>query len=527
MHTATAPTSEYFLALDQGTSSTRAIVFDGAGHIISSASAAVQCLHPQPGWVEQDPEQLITTAIDCGRRALAQSGIQAQHIRALGLTNQRETTVVWNRQTGQPIAPAIVWQDRRTAAACQALRDAGHDADIGQRTGLVADPYFCATKLRWLLDHTPGAQAAAERGELAFGTVDAWLLWHLTRLSASGVHASDITNASRTMLLNIHTGDWDDKLLSLFNIPRAMLPAVRPSAGLFGHTHADVFGAPIAITAMVGDQQGALFGQGCTRAGEVKNTYGTGCFMLMHTGGAARASAHGLITTCAAGITTAQPMPKHPNDPSGVWSAAHHGAALEYALEGSVFTGGSLVAWLRDGLGIIDSSAAVEPLAQSVPDSAGVSLVPAFNGLGAPHWASQARAAIVGLSAASTRAHIARAALEAIALQSADLLHAMQADAPDVPITALRVDGGASVNNTLMQFQADILGLPVIRAACVESTALGAARLAALGAGSSATLAADDAAERIFEPRMSADEAAARLARWHRAVRSTIELGAA
>ena len=501
----TAPT--HLLALDQGTSSSRSILFDRGGRIVAMAQREFKQIYPQPGWVEHDPIELWTTQLATAREAIASAGLEAYDIAAIGITNQRETTVVWNRRTGEPIHNAIVWQDRRTAVTCSALRERGLEDLFRQRTGLLLDPYFSGTKLKWILDEVPGARAAAERGELAFGTVDSWLLWQLTRDQPGGpVHATDISNASRTLMLNVHTDQWDEELLHLLDVPREVLPQVFPSSHLYAHTQAELFGAPIAIGGVAGDQQSALFGQACFQAGLAKNTYGTGCFMLMHTGAACQASAHGLITTRAA-----QPS-----------------AAAQFALEGSVFIGGAVVQWLRDGLRAIDSSTAVQALAESVPDSDGVMFVPAFTGLGAPYWRPDARGAIVGLSRGSTVAHIARAALESIAFQSATLLQAMSRDAVAAgaaPVVELRVDGGACVNDLLMQFQADLLGIPVVRPQVIETTALGAAYLAGLSGGVYAGL--DELsglwqAERRFEPQMARDRVAELMGRWEHAVRQTV-----
>ncbi len=501
----TTPT--HLLALDQGTSSSRSIVFDRGGHIVAMAQREFKQIYPQPGWVEHDPIELWTTQLATAREAMALAGLAARDIAAIGITNQRETTVVWNRRTGVPIHHAIVWQDRRTAAICSALRERGLEDLFRSRTGLLLDPYFSGTKLKWILDEVPGARAAAERGELAFGTVDSWLLWQLTRDQPGGpVHATDVSNASRTLMLNLHTGQWDDELLKVLDVPREMLPQVHPSSCLHGHTQADLLGAPIAIGGVAGDQQCALFGQACFTPGLAKNTYGTGCFMLMHTGDACQMSAHGLITTRAA-----QPA-----------------AAAQFALEGSVFIGGAVVQWLRDGLHAIDRSAAVQALAQSVPDSGGVMFVPAFTGLGAPYWQPEARGAIVGLTRGSTVAHIARAALESIAFQSATLLQAMSRDAVaagGLPVTELRVDGGACVNDLLMQFQADLLGVPVVRPQVIETTALGAAYLAGLGCGLYGgvdELGALWRPEHRFEPRMARDRVAELMGHWEHAVRQTM-----
>lgn len=497
----TQPT--YLLALDQGTSSSRAIVFNDHGHIVGTAQQEFPQIYPQPGWVEHDPLSLWHSQRDTAQKVLAQCNLTAADIRGVGITNQRETTLLWNRQTGVPLHNAIVWQDRRTEALCQQWREQGVEPLIQQRTGLRLDAYFSATKLRWLLDHIPGARAQAQAGELAFGTVDTWLIWQLT---GGQSHRTDISNASRTLLLNIHTGQWDDELLDLFGIPRAVLPEVHASVADFGRVQTGLLGPGLGpvIGGVAGDQQSALLGQACLQAGEVKNTYGTGCFMLMHTGHTALQSHSGLITTCAAQL--------QPN------------AAPEYALEGSVFMGGAVVQWLRDGLKAITHSSEVEALAASVNDSDGVVLVPAFAGLGAPYWLPHARGSIQGLTRGSGVAHIARAALESIALQSTVLLHAMQKDAKHLPhlqVKALRVDGGACSNNLLMQMQADLMGLPVVRPQTTETTALGAALLAGLQQGvfsEPGELRERLATERVFEPQWSRDQAEAKLAAWATAV---------
>ena len=497
----TQPT--YLLALDQGTSSSRAIVFNDHGHIVGTAQQEFPQIYPQPGWVEHDPLSLWHSQRDTAQKVLAQCNLTAADIRGVGITNQRETTLLWNRHTGMPLHNAIVWQDRRTEALCQQWREQGVEPLIQQRTGLRLDAYFSATKLRWLLDHIPGARAQAQAGELAFGTVDTWLIWQLT---GGQSHRTDISNASRTLLLNIHTGQWDDELLDLFGIPRAVLPEVHASVADFGRVQTGLLGPGLGpvIGGVAGDQQSALLGQACLQAGEVKNTYGTGCFMLMHTGHAALQSHSGLITTCAAQL--------QPN------------AAPEYALEGSVFMGGAVVQWLRDGLKAITHSSEVEALAASVNDSDGVVLVPAFAGLGAPYWLPHARGSIQGLTRGSGVAHIARAALESIALQSTVLLHAMQKDAKHLPhlqVKALRVDGGACSNNLLMQMQADLMGLPVVRPQTTETTALGAALLAGLQQGvfsEPGELRERLATERVFEPQWSRDQAEAKLAAWATAV---------
>jgi len=485
----------FLLALDQGTTSSRAIVFAEDGSIAATAQKEFRQIYPQAGWVEHDAQEIWATQRGVAAEALERARISARDVAAIGITNQRETVVLWDRRTGEPVAPAIVWQDRRTAGFCDELKSSGAEAEIRRRTGLLADPYFSGTKLRWLLDNVDGARARAGRGELAFGTIDSWLLYNLT---GGRVHATDPSNASRTMLYNVHAGAWDEELLRLLGVPREVLPEVRPSCGLFGETDAGVLGAAVPIGGIAGDQQAALFGQACFSPGLAKNTYGTGCFLLMQTGGEAVESRHRLLTTVA-------------------WQAD---GRLEYALEGSVFIGGAVVQWLRDGLGVIRSSEEVEPLAASVEDSHGVYLVPAFTGLGAPHWDAYARGAIVGLTRGVTAAHLARAALESIAFQVADVVSAMEADS-GLRLNELRADGGASRNNLLLQFQADLLGVPVVRAAVTETTALGAAYLAGLAAGvykGREELAAQWKAECRFEPRMKRDDAAARRARWSRAV---------
>ncbi|HVX85219.1 MAG TPA: glycerol kinase GlpK [Phycisphaerae bacterium] len=483
-----------FLALDQGTTSSRALVFSSDGRILGLAQRELGQIYPHPGWVEHDPLEIWESQLATAREAIQRAGIGARQITAVGLTNQRETTLLWDRTTGQPLANAIVWQDRRTAPACDALRAAGHANVIRNKTGLEIDAYFSATKLAWLLDHIPAARRRAAAGELAAGTVDSWLLFNLT---AGRTHATDISNASRTMLLNIHTGQWDDDLLALFNIPRQLLPQVLPSDAHFADIDARFLGAALPLRGIAGDQQAALFGQNCTRPGLIKNTYGTGCFLLMHTGTTPIASKHRLLTTIA-------------------WQHALPGAPIEYALEGSVFTAGAAVQWLRDGLGIINSAAEVEPLAASVPDSAGVFVIPAFAGLGAPYWDPHARAAILGLTRGATKAHIARAALEAIAHQVADLVDAMQADAAALLATTpleLHVDGGASANNLLLQLQSDLLALPVVRAPVQETTALGAAKLAGLTLPPSTSTAA------TFTPTLTESDRHSRRTAWHAAVR--------
>jgi len=490
----------YILALDQGTSSSRSIVFDAAGHPVAMAQREFRQLFPQPGWVEHDPEEIWQTQLATAQEALAKAGITAAQVSAIGITNQRETTVVWNRRTGQPIHNAIVWQDRRGEPLCAQLREHGHAEQIRSSTGLVVDSYFSATKIRWLLDHVNGAHIAAAHGDLAFGTIDSWLLYKLT---GGRVHATDVSNASRTMLFDIRHNVWDHELLKLLHVPDSLLPRVHPSSHVFGESEPGLLGAAIPIAGMAGDQQAALFGQACFTPGLAKNTYGTGCFMLMHTGDNFRTSANGLITT----------------------SAAQPDARPQYALEGSVFIGGAVVQWLRDGLQAIKASGEVQALAESVPDSGGVRFVPAFTGLGAPYWKADARGTLTGLTRGTTMGHIARAALESIAFQSAALLQAMSRDAVaagGAPVAELRVDGGACVNDLLMQFQADLLGIPVVRPKVTETTALGVAYLAGLATGVYNNLGALSAhwqVDRRFHPTMPRERALALMAEWEHAVR--------
>jgi glycerol kinase len=484
---------KFILALDQGTTSSRAIVFDRAGAVVAMAAQEFRQIFPKPGWVEHDPQEIWASQSAVVAQAMGGAGVTAADIAAIGITNQRETTMVWDRQTGRPIANAIVWQDRRTAAACDRLTARGLAPMIRRKTGLVIDAYFSGTKLQWLLSNVPGAKARARAGRLAFGTIDSWLVWNLT---GGRRHVTDASNASRTMLFNIHRGDWDDDLLKLFGVPRAILPEVRSSSEVYGESHQ--FGGAIPIAGMAGDQQAALFGQVCTTPGLVKNTYGTGCFMLMHTGSKPMASRNNLVTTVA-------------------WRL---GGTTEYALEGSIFIAGAVVQWLRDGLGIIGSSSDVEALAARVPDSGGVYFVPAFAGLGAPYWDQYARGLLIGLTRGSTRAHIARAALEGIAFQVADVLRAMQKDA-NLRMKELRVDGGASVNNLLMQFQADLLGVPVVRPKVAETTALGAAYLAGLAVGywkDRREIGAQWQVDRRFTPEMRPAARRARMADWSKAL---------
>jgi glycerol kinase len=448
---------KYVLALDQGTTSSRAILFNHAGHNVGVASRELNQIYPRPGWVEHDPTEIWRTQLATARDVVGSAGVEPGDIEALGITNQRETTIMWDRSNGCPVGNGIVWQCRRTAGCCEDLKAAGEAKSIQEKTGLVVDAYFSATKIKWILDSAPGLRNRAERGEILFGTVDSWLMWNLT---GGRVHATDYSNASRTMLFNIHTLDWDDEILELLNIPRAILPEVRPSTGIFGHVEPGLLGAEIPIAGVAGDQQAALFGQVCFAPGTAKNTYGTGCFMLMNTGQSAVMSRNNLLTTIAWGID----------------------GRVEYALEGSVFIGGAVVQWLRDGLRIIQSAAESEEYAMRVADTGGVYLVPAFVGLGAPHWDPFARGTIVGITRGTEREHIVRAALEAICYQTRDVLEAMTADS-GIELSQLKVDGGAVENDFLMQFQSDILGVPVSRPKVVETTALGAACLAGLGVG--------------------------------------------
>jgi len=499
----TSTRKDFLLALDQGTSSSRSIVFDAQGHIVAMAQREFRQIYPQPGWVEHDPNEIWESQLATAREALANAKLKAADIASIGITNQRETTVVWNRATGAPIHNAIVWQDRRAEPTCAELRGRGLEPTFREKTGLIIDAYFSGTKLKWILDHVSGAREAAARGELAFGTVDTWLMWKLTNGS---LHATDVSNASRTMLLDVRSNAWDDELLGILDVPREVLPSVHPSSHVFGEARPEWLGAAIPIGGVAGDQQSALFGQACFKAGLAKNTYGTGCFMLMHTGAQFQTSTNGLITT----------------------SAAQPGPTPEFALEGSVFIAGAVVQWLRDGLRAISASGEVQQLAQSVPDNGGVMFVPAFTGLGAPYWNADARGAIVGLTRGSTVAHIARAALESIAFQSAALLSAMSRDAVAAggsPVAELRVDGGASVNDLLMQFQADLLGIPVVRPKVIETTALGAAYLAGLSSGvyrNLDELSAQWQVERRFHPTLPRERAAELMENWERAVRQAV-----
>ena len=490
---------DYILSIDQGTTSSRAVVFDRAGQPVAIAQREFAQHFPQPAWVEHDANEIWQTQLAVMQEVLLRAGISATQLRAIGLTNQRETTVLWDRQTGEPVAPAIVWQDRRTAAHCEALRAAGLADKIMRKTGLVLDAYFSGTKLAWLLDHVPGARARAERGELAFGTVDSWLVWKLT---GGRVHATDPSNASRTLLFNLKKSAWDPEMLALLRIPAAVLPQVLPSCGVVAETDAPLLGVSVPIAGWAGDQQAALFGQACFAPGMAKNTYGTGCFMLMNTGQQPVASKHRLLSTVAW---------------QGPADAEH---ARAYALEGSVFMAGATVQWLRDGLQVIQSAPEVETLAASVPDTGDVFLVPAFAGLGAPDWDGQARGTLLGMTRGTSRAHIARAALEAIALQTADVFHAMSADS-GLQLQELRVDGGASRNNLLMQIQANVLGVPVVRSQVSETTALGAAYLAGLATGfwsGAEEISAQWQEERRFEPQWTALQRQERQGRWRQAV---------
>lgn len=493
----------HILALDQGTTSSRALVFDHEGAVVASAQQEFEQFYPQPGWVEHDPETIWQSQLDTGRRALAQAGLAASDLDAIGIANQRETVVVWERASGQPIHRAIVWQDRRTAENLAQLESSGVGALVREKTGLLLDPYFSAAKVAWILDRVPGARARAERGELAAGTIDSWLL---NRLTAGDLHVTDLSNASRTSLLNLGSGQWDEELLDLFDVPAPLLPTIVPSSGVVGQTHPSVFGQPIPLAGVAGDQQAALFGQLCTRPGMAKNTFGTGCFLLTHTGTRRVRSQHNLLTTVA-------------------WQLGDQPA--EYALEGSVFVGGAAIQWLRDGLGILETAPQVSELAATVSDSGGVFVVPAFVGLGAPHWDPQARGSMYGLTRGTSAAHLARATLEGIAHQVADVLEAMVADT-DEPILALRVDGGAAASDLLMQIQADLLDVVVERPAVIETTALGAAYLAGLGAGlwnSVDQIAGERQIERRFSPHMPAQTRSAARATWARAVQSTRAFG--
>ncbi|MGC7475583.1 glycerol kinase GlpK [Pandoraea pneumonica] len=487
----------YILAFDQGTTSSRALLFDRDGRVVSTAQKEFRQIYPHPGWVEHDPREIWSTQAGVTAEALTHAGVGGVDIAAIGITNQRETTIVWDRRTGEPVYNAIVWQDRRTADFCERLRADGAQDLVASRTGLRIDAYFSGSKIRWILDNVAGAREAAEAGHLAFGTVDSWLVWHLT---GGKLHVTDVSNASRTMLFNIHRLEWDDELLALLGVPRQMLPEVRSSSEVYGHTTASLLSKPVPIAGIAGDQQAALFGQMCLRPGMVKNTYGTGCFMEMNTGDKPQASSHNLLTTVA-------------------WKI---GDRVDYALEGSIFIGGAVVQWLRDGLGIIRHSRDVEALATSVPDADGVVLVPAFAGLGAPHWQPHARGTLFGATRGTTAAHVARAALDSIAFQTLDVLRAMEADA-GMHVSELRVDGGAAANDLLMQWQADLLGADVVRPHVIETTAAGAAYLAGLAVGfwpDIDTLQRQWQLQRRFSRKLSEDDVTRAVKGWQRAVRA-------
>lgn len=490
---------EYILALDQGTSSSRAILFDRAGHPKAVSQKEFTQIFPKPGWVEHNPKEIWSSQASVIAEAISAEGINGRDIAAIGITNQRETTIVWDAETGKPVYNAIVWQDRRTSAYCDSLKRDGRADLIRSKTGLIIDAYFSATKIRWILDNVPGARKKAEEGRLRFGTVDSWLIWKLTQ---GEVHVTDVSNASRTMLFNIHTLDWDNELLKLFNVPRSMMPQVRSSSEVYGSTKGTLFACEVPIAGIAGDQQAALFGQMCTEPGAVKNTYGTGCFMLMNSGERPIMSANKLLTTVA-------------------WKI---GDKVTYALEGSIFVAGSLIQWLRDGLGIIRSSSEAESLAASVPDNGGVYFVPALTGLGAPYWDQYATGSLFGITRGTKAGHIARAALEGIAFQTMDIVNAMQKDA-GITLKELKVDGGASRNNLLMQFQADVLGTSVIRPQVTETTALGAAYLAGLAVGyweSIEHIKSQWAMDKEFTPSAGADEVSILKAGWKNAVERTL-----
>jgi glycerol kinase len=490
---------QYILALDQGTTSSRAMLFDRKGSIVSVAQKEFRQIYPQPGWVEHDPQEIWSTQAGVAAEAVTRAGVNGTSIAAIGITNQRETTIVWDRETGQPIYNAIVWQDRRTAGLCDDLKAQGLEAKVRAKTGLPIDAYFSATKIRWILDNVEGAREKAKQGKLAFGTVDSWLVWNFTKHAQ---HITDVTNASRTMLFNIHTMQWDNDLLEALDIPRSMLPEVRASSEIYGNTVTTVFASKIPLAGIAGDQQAALFGQMCTKSGMVKNTYGTGCFLMMNTGDKPIESKNNLVTTLA-------------------WKI---GNEVNYALEGSIFIAGAVVQWLRDGLGIIKSASEIEALAASVPHCDGVYLVPAFAGLGAPHWNARARGTLFGVTRGTTSAHIARAALDSIAYQSLDVLHAMEADS-GLSIAELRVDGGACANNLLMQFQADMLGVAAVRPQVAETTALGAAYLAGLAVGywkDVSEVQSQWQLDRRFAPQMARTDVDACVKGWRRAVNAAI-----
>lgn len=490
---------QYIMSLDQGTTSSRCILFDKKGAAVSTAQKEYRQIYPQPGWVEHDPMEIWQSQLEVAQKALEQKGLTAADIAAIGITNQRETTILWDKRTGKPIYNAIVWQCRRTAEDCEELAKKGYTDLFREKTGLLLDAYFSATKIRWVLNHVEGARKLAEEGNLLFGTVDTWLIWNLT---GGQVHATDYSNASRTMLFNIHTLQWDTEILDILDIPPSILPKVIPSSGVFGHTLPFHFGAPIPIAGAAGDQQSALFGQACFTPGSAKNTYGTGCFLLMHTGDTPVMSKNGLLTTIAWGLD----------------------GKVTYALEGSVFVAGAAIQWLRDELKLIGSAPETEELAMSVPDTCGVYLVPAFVGLGAPYWDPYARGILTGLTRGANRNHIARAALESMAYQTYDVLHAMEEDA-GIPLAELRVDGGAAANNFLLQFQADITGVPVLRPKTLETTALGAAYLAGLAVGywkDLSEIRRNWGVSHAYSPKASKEEAAEKLEGWQKAVRQTL-----
>ncbi|VVE04065.1 glycerol kinase GlpK [Pandoraea terrigena] len=487
----------YILAFDQGTTSSRALLFDRDGRVVATAQKEFRQIYPHPGWVEHDPRDIWATQAGVAAEALTHAGVEGRDIAAIGITNQRETTLVWDRRTGEPVYNAIVWQDRRTADFCDGLRAQGYEDLVASRTGLRLDAYFSGSKIRWILDNVAGARDAANAGHLAFGTVDSWLVWHL---SGGQLHVTDVSNASRTMLFNIHTLDWDDELLALLDVPRSLLPEVRSSSEVYGHTTTSLFSMPVPIAGIAGDQQAALFGQMCLSPGMVKNTYGTGCFMVMNTGDKPQASRHNLLTTVA-------------------WKI---GDRVDYALEGSIFIGGAVVQWLRDGLGIIRHSRDIEALATRVPDADGVVLVPAFAGLGAPHWQPRARGTLFGVTRGTTAAHVARAALDSIGFQTLDVLRAMEADA-GLRVSELRVDGGAAANDLLMQWQADLLGADVVRPKVIETTAAGAAYLAGLAVGfwpNIDTLARQWELQRRFSRKLPERDVNRAVNGWQRAVRA-------
>ncbi len=488
---------QYILALDQGTTSSRSIIFDRKGSIVSSAQAEFQQIYPNAGWVEHDGNEIWSTQASTVAEAIAKAGINGNNIAGIGITNQRETTLIWDRETGKPVYNAIVWQDRRTSDYCDKLKAEGHAQMIQEKTGLMIDSYFSATKIRWILENVEGVRERAEKGELAFGTMDSWLVWKFT---GGDFHITDATNASRTMLYNIKEGQWDDELIELMDIPKSLLPEVKQSSEVYGHTRTTIFSSKIPIAGIAGDQQAALFGQRCVKSGMVKNTYGTGCFMIMNTGDKFIKSENNLLTTIA-------------------WEVD---GQVQYALEGSIFIGGAIVQWLRDELGLIRQSTIVEALAKTVPDNDGVYIVPAFAGLGAPHWNQHARGTIVGMTRGTNSGHFARAALEAIAYQTRDVLKAMEADS-GIDIRELRVDGGATENDLLMQFQSDILGAPVIRPKILETTALGAAYLAGLAVGyweSQEEISEQWKEDNRFETEMDPQKAESLIAGWERALKA-------